>query len=61
MTGLGYHPAMRTCPRCGCVDPSTRKADKIYDANRNRAAYMREYRARKKTETARKSKKGPKR
>lgn len=48
---------MRTCPRCGYVDPSTRKSDKAYDAQRNRAAYMREYRARKKAENAKKSKK----
>jgi len=48
---------MRTCPRCGFVDPSARKADKVYDANRNRAAYMREYRKRKKAKSAKAAKK----
>lgn len=48
---------MRTCPRCGYVDPGASESDRKYDATRNRAAYMREYRARKKAEKAKKSKK----
>ncbi len=41
---------MRKCPRCGYVDPAAIEAGRKYDATRDkrdRAAYMREYRARK--------------
>lgn len=59
MTGPGYDTAMRTCPKCGYVDPATRKHDRKYDAERSgtRAKYMREYRRRKAAEAARKAKK----
>jgi len=51
---------MRKCPRCGYVDPKAKKADEKYNAERDRteqAAYMRAYRARKKTEAAKAAKK----
>jgi len=40
---------MRRCPKCGYVDPAAVEAEKRYEKTReSRAAYMREYRKRRK-------------
>jgi hypothetical protein len=49
---------MKKCPRCGYVDEAAVRAARKYDAAnpRDRAAYMREYRAKKRREAAAKAK-----
>jgi hypothetical protein len=44
---------MRTCPRCGYVDPTAVEGGRRYDKKRgSRAAYMRAYRKKKKARLA---------
>ena len=51
MTGSVTIASMRTCPKCGYVDPEIVAADRRYDRQRDkkaRAAYMRAYRRKQK-------------